>query len=317
MKSPTLNALTFDVEDFFHVHGFADVISRSQWDDFPRRVADSTRLILRRLSQFDVRATFFVLGWVADREPDLIREIADNGHELACHGYWHRAVFDQTPDEFMDDVEQSLAAIRKAVPGSVVLGYRAPTFSIVARSLWALDILEKLGLRYDSSIFPCRGHDRYGVPDGCRTAHRVREHLWEIPLSTYRLFRVNLPVAGGGYFRLYPSFLTRLAIRRLNASGIPAVVYLHPWEFDVDQPVVTQAGRQSRFRHYVNIGKTERRFCRLLRDFHFAPICDVFASELALIDNERNRSLRFEQLHRGRVSIRTDVATAKVDREYL
>lgn len=279
------NALSFDVEDFFHVHAFADVIPRRRWDEFPRRVAQSTRVILRMLARYDVRATFFVLGWVADREPELIRQIADAGHELASHGYWHKAVFDQTSGEFAEDVERSVEAIAAACPTARILGYRAPSFSIVERSMWALDVLERLGFDYDSSVFPCHGHDRYGVPAARRTIHRVRDKLWEIPPSTYPVLGKNLPVAGGGYFRLYPLAFTRHAIRRLNRERVPAVIYLHPWEFDPGQPVVTPARWKSRFRHYVNLHKTERRLERLLGEFSFGPLSEVYAAQLSLPSN--------------------------------
>ncbi len=274
-----INALSFDVEDFFHVHGFADVISPDRWEEFPSRVADNTRRILKVLEDFDVRATFFVLGWVAEREPSLVREIANGGHELATHGHWHRAVFDQAPGEFAADVQRSLDAITAACPTANVIGYRAPSFSIVERSMWALEILRKLGLKYDSSIFPCHGHDRYGVSGAPRVTHRVFGDLWEIPPSTYRIAGRNVPVAGGGYFRLYPFAFTRHAIRRLNRAATPTVIYLHPWEFDPDQPVVKQARWTSRFRHYVNLDKTERRLRKLLGEFKFGPMKDLLAED--------------------------------------
>lgn len=275
-----LNALSFDVEEFFHVQGFADVIAPSTWDTYPSRVVDSTRRILRLLRDFDVRATFFILGWVAERQPDLVREIADGGHEIASHGYGHQLVYRQSPDEFAADVGRSLEVIAAACPAAKVRGYRAPSFSIVKGSQWALDVLLAAGMKYDSSVFPIAGHDRYGIPNASRRAHAVREGLLEVPLSTVRLAGRNWPVAGGGYFRLLPLWLTRRAIRRINHEGHPAVVYLHPWEFDPDQPRVTSARRLSRFRHYVSLAKTESRLRRLLEEFSFAPIEAAFAHAL-------------------------------------
>lgn len=272
----TLNALTIDVEEHFQVHAFEGVIDRATWDLCPSRVVANTRRILALLAKYDVRATFFILGWVADRYPDLVKEIARGGHEIATHGYWHELVYRQTPDEFAADLCQSLEAIGRAYDGLRPAGYRAPSFSITHKSLWALEVLRDHGIAYDSSIFPLAAHDRYGIKNASRFANKTYSGLWEFPVSTMRLGKQNWPVAGGGYFRLYPLWITRQAIRRLNAQKHPAVIYLHPWEFDPDQPRVSGASRLSRFRHYVNIDKTESRLETLLNEFDFAPMCQVF-----------------------------------------
>lgn len=274
------NALTIDVEEHFQVHAFETVIDRSAWDRHPSRVVANTRRILRLLAEYDTRATFFVLGWVADRYPDLVQEIAANNHEIATHGYWHELVYRQTPAEFAADLNQSLSAIGRALSSFQSAGYRAPAFSITRQSLWALDILREQGIIYDSSIFPLAAHDRYGINNAHRFANKVCHGLWEFPISTVRLGKHNWPVAGGGYFRLYPLWVTRLAIRHLNAQGHPAVIYLHPWEFDPDQPRIPNASLLSRFRHYVNLHKTETRLQALLQTFKFAPMCEVFANYL-------------------------------------
>jgi len=278
-----LNALTIDVEEHFQVHAFQRVVDRSAWDRYPSRVVANTRRILYLLGQHDVRATFFVLGWVADRYPDLVKEIAASGHEVATHGYWHELVYCQTPEEFAADLYRSLEAIGRACNGLQPGGYRAPSFSITNQSLWALDILREHGITYDSSIFPLAAHDRYGINNADRFANKMGNGLWEFPVSTVRLGKQNWPVAGGGYFRLFPLWITRHAIRHLNAQEHPAVVYLHPWEFDPDQPRIPGAPLLSRFRHYVNIDKTESRLQALLDEFEFAPMSKVFVSYLEAV----------------------------------
>lgn len=270
------NALTFDVEDYFHVHAFAGVISRDQWEHLPRRVCESTRLILQLLREHRTRATFFVLGWVAERHPELVQEIAGDGHELASHGYAHEAVDTLAREQFHDDVARSLDAIYAACPEAAVRGYRAPSFSINERTPWAFDVLRELGFQYDSSISPVTFHDRYGMPGAPRFAHRVDASLTEIPVSTVRLARCNWPVAGGGYFRLMPLTLTKWGVQRIMRERHPAVVYLHPWEFDPGQPRIRSAPLRSRFRHYVNLRHTEPRLRMLLDRFTFGPVCEVF-----------------------------------------
>jgi polysaccharide deacetylase family protein (PEP-CTERM system associated) len=275
-----LNALTFDIEDYFHVHAFDGVILRETWDDIPTRVVENTRLILRLLREHETTATFFVLGWVAERHPEIVQEIAADGHELASHGYAHELVHTIGPDRFRNDVMRSLEALRTAVPQARIQGYRAPSFSINTQSHWAFDILESLGFSYDSSVFPVSFHDRYGMRAAPRFAHIIGKGLLEFPLSTIRVFRCNWPVAGGGYFRLSPLAFTTWAINRINSGGQPATVYLHPWEFDPGQPRVSAAPLRSRFRHYVNLHRTENRLRALLQRFSFGPIESVFEQHL-------------------------------------
>ncbi|HMQ56484.1 MAG TPA: DUF3473 domain-containing protein [Anaerolineae bacterium] len=278
----TLNALTIDVEEHFQVHAFETVVDRAAWDHYPSRVEANTRRILRLLAEHNVRATFFVLGWVADRYPQLVKDIAMAGHEIGTHGYWHELIYRQTPDEFAADLNRSLEAIDRACNGCQPAGYRAPAFSITEQSLWALDILRDHNLTYDSSIFPLAVHDRYGINNASRFANKTDGGLWEFPVSTIRLGNQNWPVCGGGYFRLFPLWVTRRAIHHLNTHGNPAVIYLHPWEFDPTQPRISPAPLLSRFRHYVNIHKTESRLQSLLTEFQFAPMCEVFCSHLEM-----------------------------------
>jgi polysaccharide deacetylase family protein (PEP-CTERM system associated) len=273
------NALTFDVEEYFHAEAFARVLRPEEWPTLESRVTRSTERLLDILDRDRVRATFFVLGWVAERHPALVREIASLGHEVACHGYGHRMIQYLTRPEFERDVTKAKRAIEDAV-GKPVLGYRAPTFSIMRETLWSLDVLAEVGFRYDSSIFPVV-HDRYGIPDAPRFPHRLKGpgggEIAEFPLSTVQILGRRLPVAGGGYFRLFPYGVTRRAIARINTrEGQPAMVYLHPWELDPEQPRLP-VGPLTRFRHLVNVGKTEARLTRLLDDFAFAPAAEVLA----------------------------------------
>jgi polysaccharide deacetylase family protein (PEP-CTERM system associated) len=271
-----VNAMTIDVEDYFQVSAFDDVVRRDDWDSRPSRVVANTSRLLHLFDRHSVKATFFVLGWVADRFPGLVRDIAAAGHEVASHGYGHRIVYTQTPDEFREDVRRAKRTLEDA-SGEAVAGYRAPSFSITKQSLWALDVLVEEGHRYDASIFPIR-HDRYGIPDAPRHPHvltREAGTLTEVPGSTVRMGPMNVPVAGGGYFRILPYWWTRWGINRLNRNeSQPAVFYLHPWEIDPDQPRL-DAGRLSRFRHYRNLDKAEGRLQRLLSDFRFGRLKDV------------------------------------------
>jgi polysaccharide deacetylase family protein (PEP-CTERM system associated) len=276
--SMVVNAMTIDVEDYFQVSAFDDVVKREEWEGRPSRVVSNTMRLLQLFDEYSVKSTFFVLGWVADRFPGLVRDIAAAGHELASHGYGHRIVYSQTPHEFREDVRRAKATIEN-VSGHVVSGYRAPSFSITKNSLWALDVLVEEGYRYDASIFPIR-HDRYGIPDAPRHRHvltRPAGTLTEAPGSTVRVLGSNLPVAGGGYFRILPYWWTKWGIARLNRTeGQPAIFYLHPWEIDPGQPRL-HASRLSRFRHYRNLDKAEARLKRLLTDFRFGMLKDVIA----------------------------------------
>ncbi|HTK92385.1 MAG TPA: XrtA system polysaccharide deacetylase [Verrucomicrobiae bacterium] len=270
------NALTFDVEEYFHAEAFAGVLGPEEWPTLESRVTRSTERLLDILDRERVRATFFVLGWVAERHPGLVREIASLGHEIACHGYGHRMIQHLSRPDFERDVTRAKRALEDAI-GRPVLGYRAPTFSIMRATLWSLDVLVEAGFRYDSSIFPVV-HDRYGIPDAPRFPHRLKApsgaEITEFPMSTVTLLGRRLPVAGGGYFRLFPYRVTRRAIARINGERQPAMVYLHPWEIDPDQPRIP-VGPLTRFRHLVNVGKTESRLRRLLAELSFAPAAEV------------------------------------------
>jgi polysaccharide deacetylase family protein (PEP-CTERM system associated) len=272
-----INALSLDVEDYFHAHAFSGIVRFEEWPSLEERVVTNTRRLLDLLDEFQVSATFFTLGWVAERHPLLIREIARRGHEVGCHGYAHRLVYAMTPTEFRTDTARAKAAIEDAI-GAPIIGYRAPTFSIVRESLWALEILYQEGFRYDSSIFPIV-HDRYGIPNAPRFPHRIALpggcEMVEFPLSTLSVMGQRIPVAGGGYFRLLPSPLLRGAIRWINQKeGKPAIIYLHPWELDPDQPRLP-VGPATRFRHYVNLRTTQVKLRRLLTDFRFGPLNQV------------------------------------------
>jgi polysaccharide deacetylase family protein (PEP-CTERM system associated) len=283
LTRPIVNALTFDVEDYFQVSAFDHVLPRSRWDSCETRVCESTDRVLRLLAEADVQATFFVLGWVAERFPALVRRIADGGHELASHGYGHRLVYDLTPAAFRDDLRRSRAVL-EAAGARAILGYRAPSYSITAKSLWALDVLMEEGFAYDASIFPIH-HDRYGIPNAPRHPYLIQRgggSLWEIPPSTLRWWGANLPVAGGGYFRILPYWWTRWGIGRLNRhEERAAVFYLHPWELDPEQPRLGATGL-SRFRHYRNLAHTEPRLRRLLKDFRFGTISSVLQAAPAI-----------------------------------
>ena len=270
--------MTVDVEDYFHVSAFQDTVPRSSWDGLESRVVKNTERLLHLFEQHDVRGTFFILGWVAERHPSLVRQIAQAGHELASHGYGHRLIYEQSPDEFREDLRKSRAAIGAAA-GVSVSGYRAPSFSITPRSLWALDVIREEGFVYDASVYPIR-HDRYGLPSSPRHFHVLEQAaglLWECPGSTVQLAGVNLPIGGGGYFRLLPYAWTKWGVSRVNHDERRATVfYLHPWEIDPDQPRMP-ASRVSRFRHYTNLHRTEARLKRLLTDFRFAPLAEILA----------------------------------------
>jgi polysaccharide deacetylase family protein (PEP-CTERM system associated) len=279
MSRPT-NAMSVDVEDWFQVQAFASVIGRDAWETLPRRVEANTDRILALFAEAGVRATFFTLGWVAERHPGLIRRIVAGGHELASHGYGHELVHAIGPDRFRADLRRAKAVLEDA-GGVAVIGYRAPTFSIGRRSApWAHAVLAEEGHRYSSSVFPVK-HDLYGEPDAPRGPHRPDPSgVVELPMTTVRVGRRNLPCAGGGWFRLVPYALFRAGLRRVNADGTPGLFYFHPWEVDPEQPRVA-AGRLARFRHYVGLAAMEGRVARLLRDFAWSRMDRVFASAIA------------------------------------
>jgi polysaccharide deacetylase family protein (PEP-CTERM system associated) len=269
------HCLTVDVEEHFQVSSFDSAEHRGRWDGLESRVERNTRAMLDLLAAHQARATFFVLGWVAERYPDLVRAIAAAGHEVASHGYAHEMVTDQTPDAFRRDVRRAKRLLED-ITGGAVLGYRAPSFTITKTTLWALPILVEEGYRYDSSIVPIV-HDRYGLPGAPAHPHAMATtggSLWEVPPSTATLCGVTFPVGGGGYLRLYPLPFFLWLLRRVTRSGHPAVLYVHPWELDADQPRMNGSAF-SRFRHYRNLDATAPRLRRLLGDFHFGPIREV------------------------------------------
>lgn len=290
------NILTIDVEEYFQVSAFSEYIPRSQWDRFQTRVEGSTHTILDRMSLSGVKGTFFVLGWVAEKYPQIVRAIRSEGHEVACHGYSHCLVYEQTPKEFREETHRAKTILEQTA-GCQVFSYRAASYSITKQSAWALQILAEEGFENDSSIFPIV-HDRYGISSALRWPAVLQLEggfsLTEFPMSTLNRYGLNIPISGGGYFRFFPYSVTRAAIRSLNrVDNLPLVFYLHPWEFDPEQPR-QHVGRVSRFRHYLNLHKTEPRFVRLIKDFDFAPLATVGRSLMlprmslnAFIGNQR------------------------------
>lgn len=274
-SAPIVNAMTVDVEDYFHVSVFDGLVPRHAWNTLESRVCANTERLLTMFDETGTRATFFVLGWVAERYPDLVRRIAAAGHEVASHGYDHRLVYDLTRREFREDVRRSKAVLESAIAVPVA-GYRAPSYSVTPKSLWALDVLIEEGFQYDASIFPIH-HDRYGIPVSPRHPYVLNraQPLVEAPASTVRWGPLNLPIGGGGYFRILPYAWTRWGISRLNAvEQLPAIFYLHPWEIDDEQPRL-EAPALGRFRHYCNLDKTEQRLRLLLSEFAFTTLASV------------------------------------------
>jgi polysaccharide deacetylase family protein (PEP-CTERM system associated) len=270
--------MTVDVEDYFHASAFDRVVSRPSWSTQDSRVVQNTERLLECFDRAGIHATFFVLGWVAERFPRLVRDIAERGHEIASHGFQHQLIYLLTPDQFRDDIRRAKSTIEDAA-GCIVRGYRAPSFSIVRASLWALDVLIEEGHSYDASIFPIR-HDRYGIADAPRQAHRIDTpagSIVEVPSSTVRLGQRNLPIAGGGYFRLLPYAWTRWGMARLNGAGEPAVFYIHPWEIDANQPRLP-VGRLTALRHYHGLDTTLDRLETLCNDFAFDTVSAMLAA---------------------------------------
>lgn len=270
-----INALTIDIEDYYHVSAFDQVIDFANWDDQESRLEANAEKILTILAEEEVQATFFVLGWVAEHFPEVVKAIHAAGHEIATHGYAHRLIYDQMPNEFRADVQRSLDIIQ-GVTGERVMGYRAPSFSIVEDTLWAVEILKALGLKYDSSIFPARPlvHDRYGFPGSPKRPYEIEPGFWEFPMSTFRFLGWDFPVAGGGWLRHYPYALTRWGIHRINRQGRPTIVYVHPWELDPDQPRLN-GSLWRQFLHYRNLDRTADRLRSLCQDFQFASMREV------------------------------------------
>ena len=275
------NAMTIDVEDYFQVSAFAPHIARDSWDSQPCRVERNVERILALLAAHDTHATFFTLGWIAERYPQLVRAIVDQGHELASHGYGHQRASDLSREQFRDDITRAKGLLED-IGGVAVRGYRAPSFSIGSRNLWALETLREAGHVYSSSIYPI-AHDHYGMPEAPRFAfHPLDDAMLEFPPSTVHLFGRNLPAAGGGYFRLMPYALSRWLMRRVNQTdGQPCMFYFHPWEIDPEQPRQSGIGYKTRFRHYVNLNRMEGRIAHLLRDFEWGRVDQVFLKAAA------------------------------------
>ncbi len=276
------NALTIDVEDYFQVSAFAPYIDRMDWNTRECRVERNVDRILAMLSTHGAKATFFTLGWIAERYPQLVKNIVQEGHELASHGYGHERASDQSEEAFFSDI-QLAKLILEDLSGVEVKGYRAPSFSIGKKNLWAFDCLQRAGYRYSSSIYPIR-HDHYGMPDSPRFSYEVREGLIEIPVTTLRLFNRNFPSSGGGYFRLLPYALSRWMLGKVNSDDQKAAIfYFHPWEIDAAQPRVEGISRKTRFRHYVNIDRMENRLNQLFGDFKWGRMDEIFLDRPSVV----------------------------------
>ena len=268
------NALTVDVEDYFQVSALAPHIARADWERIACRVERNVDTILSLFAEADARATFFTLGWIAERYPGLVKRIVAEGHELASHGYGHLRIHEQTPAEFTQDIGRAKALLED-LSGTQVKGYRAPSFSIGPRTLWAFACLREAGYSYSSSVYPVH-HDHYGMPDAPRFPYCSFDGLVEIPISTVQARGRNVPIGGGGYFRLLPYAVSRALIHRVNVEGRAAVFYFHPWELDASQPRVHGLSAKTRFRHYVNLDRTQPRLQRLLREFRWSRMDRIF-----------------------------------------
>jgi polysaccharide deacetylase family protein (PEP-CTERM system associated) len=276
--SRIVNALTIDVEDYFQVSALAPYIPRSQWTEIPCRIERNIARIVAMLDEHKVKATFFTLGWIAERYPELVRQLISEGHEVASHGYAHERATNQTPDAFLADIRLAKMVLED-ITGKDVIGYRAPSFSVGAANPWAPACIEQAGYLYSSSVYPI-AHDHYGMPGSPRFPHMSFGKLLEIPLTTVRIFKKNLPAAGGGYFRLLPYSVSRWCLRRVHAvDKQPAIFYFHPWELDPEQPRVAGVSARTRFRHYLNLDRMEQRLRRLLQDFAWGRADDVFLDD--------------------------------------
>lgn len=281
MKHKITNAFTVDVEDFFQVEAFSQSIDRSKWDNFTCRVEVNTDSILALLDDANVKGTFFVLGWIAERYPDVVKSIAEAGHEIASHGMTHKLIYKQEQDVFRRETIDSKLLLED-LSQQPVNGYRAATYSITNKSLWALDVLVEAGFTYDSSIFPMR-HDRYGIPDACSLPNILTtpngSKIVEFPISTVKNKFMTLPIAGGGYFRLFPYMLTRWGLSQINKKQEPFVFYIHPWEVDPDQPRIDNISKFTKFRHYNNLDRCSDRLSKLLSDFKFSTMSNVLEAK--------------------------------------
>jgi polysaccharide deacetylase family protein (PEP-CTERM system associated) len=289
--------MTVDVEDYFQVEAFAEIVPRDSWDFWPCRVVESTRAVLDLFDRHETKATFFFLGWIAKKFPALVREVQGRGHELACHSFWHRRIYSLTPEEFRRDTQQAKDVIEQA-SGAQVIGYRAPSWTITNKSMWALDLLAEMGFLYDSSIYPIR-HDIYGVPGAHRLPHTLScgngKSLREFPPTTVRIAGVTLPAAGGGYLRVLPFRYNEFAFRQMiTKHQRPVVVYFHPWEFDPDQPRI-RAKLRSTFRHYTNLGKMQGRVGKLLEQYSFGTFRSVLEQNGALKNSSTTDSNNYKE----------------------
>lgn len=274
------NAMTVDVEDYFQVSAFESHISKNQWDTLPHRVEKNTNQVLDIFEKHGVKATFFTLGWVAERYPDLVKRIVNDGHELACHGYEHIRVTQQTPEQFRDDISKT-KKILENLGGCEVKGYRAASYSICKENLWALDILQEEGFKYSSSIYPVK-HDLYGIPDAPRFMYEPIKNssFKEIPITTLRFGNKNIPCGGGGFFRFYPYAFSKWAFERVNNQENQAgLFYFHPWEIDPEQPRQKGLSLKTQFRHYLNLNRMENRLEQLLSDFEWNTMENVFLNK--------------------------------------
>lgn len=305
-----LNAFTVDVEDYFQVTAFENQVDRRDWSSYPSRIEANTKRLLEQLAKHEVRGTFFVVGWIADHFPRLVSEIRDAGHEVGSHSYWHRLVYTLTPDEFREDVRRCQQVLSDVLNERITV-FRAPSFSITAKSLWALEILIEEGFEIDSSIFPIY-HDRYGIPDAEPAMHKLQTpsgEIWECPPAVVRTAGMNLPVSGGGYFRLLPPALCRRWLKIVNERDRrPFVFYVHPWEIDPHQPRLRAGTGVSRWRHYYNLRGTSEKLDRLLKAFRFAPLSVTLAQER---ERRSNASPRISTRHISTHAISAS-ATARV-----
>jgi len=278
-KKIITNAMTVDVEDYFQVSAFESYIDKQQWDSLEHRVENNTNRIIDLMAEGGIKSTFFTLGWVAERYPNLIKRIVDDGHELACHGYEHIRVTEQTPEQFRADIVRS-KKILEDLSGKEVIGYRAASYSINSHNLWAHDVLAEENFKYSSSVYPVK-HDLYGIPDAPRFCYKPIDgsDFLEIPITTVKLGQKNIPCGGGGFFRFYPYSFSRWAFRHINAGGQSAIFYCHPWEIDPEQPRQHGLTLKTRFRHYLNLNRMEQRIANLLTDFHWDTMENVFIKQ--------------------------------------
>lgn len=276
-QAGSVNAMSVDVEDFFQVSAFENHIKKAEWEKHDCRVQANTERVLELFDEFDIKATFYMLGWVAERYPGLVRQITETGHELASHGYSHVRVIHQTPEQFENDVTKTKILLED-ISGNPVIGYRAASYSIGSGNLWALDVLENAGYRYSSSIYPIK-HDLYGMPEAPRFPFRLREGgILEIPVSTVELGKRRIPCGGGGYFRFFPYIFSKWAISRVNGQDRQAsIFYFHPWEVDPEQPRIAGIGMKTRFRHYLNLSRMENRLRQLFADFNWDRVDRVYS----------------------------------------